>query len=157
MMKTLLRLAGIALFLGMAALWLGTNGCSIDGDTYGLQLVNDTQEPLEYQYYGRKNLVQPGASRSQNAMAGHLSWWHVRNEQGEVLGCVPFDYPRSSAKKIVRYVSLDLEPCPIPDPPRTRIPKKTLVVRYIGLAVATLAVLALAGGVTLWVRGRRSR
>ena len=157
MMKTLLRLVGFALFLGMTAVWLGTNGCSIDGDTYGVRLVNDTQGPLEYQYSGRKDLVKSGGSVRQNAMAGHLSWWKVRNAEGEVLGCLPFDYPRSSAKTIVRYVSLDLVPCPVASPPATKIPIRTLVVRYIGLGIAVLTVLALAGGVTLWVRGSRSR
>ena len=115
-MKTPLRLAALALAVGLALAFMAA--CDIDGDTYAFRLVNDTQEPLEYRFcsrdcetFSRNVLVEPGDSKVQTAIVGSPVWWQVRDEEGEVLGCLKFDYDRSS-KALLRYVSKDLVPCP---------------------------------------------
>ena len=116
-MKTPLRLAGIALGVGVVFVFMAA--CDIDGDTYGFRLVNHTQEPMEYQLCSRNcetffgtHLVEPGESKAQSAIVGQLIWWQIRDEEGQVLGCLKFDYDRQSAKDIVHYVSKNLDPCP---------------------------------------------
>lgn len=89
----------------------------IEGDTYAVDLTNNTQERLRFHACGggcdEEHLVtwvEAGDKRSANGALGVLNLWQVRNEEGVVMGCFRLDVEERSQVRDLS-VSRDLEPC----------------------------------------------
>lgn len=114
-MKRSFWLVALALGVGLLSVWLVA--CSIDGDTYRLNLTNDTHEtlvmcprdcdssPIEPEQ------VEAGEYEPVNGAVGHRLLWQVRDQEDNILGCFIYDFDERP-KIEERYVSTDLVPCP---------------------------------------------
>jgi hypothetical protein len=114
-MKTPLRLVVVALALGVAVAFMA----ACEGDTFRMDLTNDTQEPLEFRLcsadcnrFHLESRIEPGKHRPTNFAVGILSYWQVQDEEGAVLGCFRIYEPDERPELRVLYVSKDLVPCP---------------------------------------------
>jgi hypothetical protein len=80
--------------VSLTAISVALGAC--DGDTYSVQLVNDTQQAVEFEDCLGDNCddlrhvatLDPGDSSSENATVDADEWWLVRDESGAKLGCV---------------------------------------------------------------------
>ena len=112
-MKRSLGLVAIA----FAAIWILGAKCSLDGDTYTLNLTNDTQEMLVMcardcdSSPTRPRQVEPGEYALVSGAVGHGVLWQVRDLEDNILGCFIYDFDERP-KIEERYVSTDLVPCP---------------------------------------------
>lgn len=92
-------------------------GFDIDGDTFGMHLVNDTDQPLEYRNCKGRNcenprstkIVEPGDFRRAGGALGVANWWQVRDTSGNILGCYDLLYDERPKFDLI---TADVQPCP---------------------------------------------
>ena len=116
-MKSPLWLVAIAFTAVWILGWLVA--CNIDGDTYRMDLKNDTPEILEIGLCGSdcdktnaSNLVEPGDTYTSMNIVGVLNWYRVQDEEATVLGCIKVYEPDERPNIRERNVSTNLVPCP---------------------------------------------
>ncbi len=85
MKKAPLRLVVVALALGVAMAFMAA--CDWEGDTFNMDLANDTQEPLEFRLCTstscnrilRERRVESGEHFPATNTVGFLSYWQVQD------------------------------------------------------------------------------
>lgn len=88
------------------------------GPHYGVDLVNDTTEPLEFmlctddecEAFAAKQTVAPGNSYPIVAEPGEPAWWLAQDEKGNVRGCFRIDFDLSGNG--IDLLTSQLQPCP---------------------------------------------
>jgi hypothetical protein len=93
--------------------------CDIDGETFGVELVNDLQVPVDFHQcstgdcddVGERSAsdVPSGKSVSTVGVVDVVSWYEVIGPAGS-LGCLRIDF--DSRPHNVRIMASAVEPCP---------------------------------------------
>ena len=91
---------------------------SWEGETFTVDLVNDTTEPLQFlqcaddycESFARAKRVDPRESHPIAGTVDVLSWWQVQDEAGHVLGCFRIDF--SQRPRGLELRASELRSCP---------------------------------------------
>lgn len=102
-----------------AAVLVLLGSCDWEGETFNVNLVNDTSERIQLQncrsddcdsfFSESLALAEPGESIGVTGTVGRPTWYQARDEEGNVLGCFTLDLDESANFDL--YAS-DLRPCP---------------------------------------------
>jgi hypothetical protein len=109
----------VALVVGLILAATLGRFCAIEGDTFGIDLVNDTDQRLQFLQCGgdcdsfyQMPHADSGENVGINNTVGVVNLWQVRDEEGNVLGCFRIDFDhRPGPDEDDLYVSRDLGPC----------------------------------------------